>query len=214
MFGLYAAGIVERAGDFASLPSLSCWRDYEPSPFMHGTARLQAAAREEHRASASICAPRRSSSRRHHDLLDDGADLVPCLFPAAASGRRGPAINYSLAAMIGHADPAGARAARLQLANRGRADPRHGGTRSRGRGPRHGLCDRRRQGAPRSRSDRCLPANWSLATALALLVWYIFAPQCASTLAVIRRETGSWKWMAVTFSYMLALAYIAVLPRL
>ena len=37
----------------------------------------------------------------------------------------------------------------------------------------------------------------------------IFAPQCASTLAVIRRETGSWKWMAVTFGYMLALAYIA-----
>jgi ferrous iron transport protein B len=53
-----------------------------------------------------------------------------------------------------------------------------------------------------------LASNWSLATALSLLVWYIFAPQCASTLAVIRRETGSWKWMAVTFSYMLVLAYI------
>jgi ferrous iron transport protein B len=44
-----------------------------------------------------------------------------------------------------------------------------------------------------------------------LLVWYIFAPQCASTLAVIRRETGSWKWMAVTFAYMLALAYMGSL---
>jgi ferrous iron transport protein B len=53
-----------------------------------------------------------------------------------------------------------------------------------------------------------LSNNWSLATALSLLVWYIFAPQCASTLAVIRRETGSWKWMAVTFAYMLALAYV------
>jgi ferrous iron transport protein B len=42
-----------------------------------------------------------------------------------------------------------------------------------------------------------------------LLVWYIFAPQCASTLAVIKRETGSWRWMAITFGYMLALAYIA-----
>ena len=42
-----------------------------------------------------------------------------------------------------------------------------------------------------------------------MLAWYIFAPQCASTLAVIRRETGSWKWMAVTFAYMLALAYVA-----
>ena len=54
-----------------------------------------------------------------------------------------------------------------------------------------------------------LASNWSLATALALLVWYIFAPQCASTLAVIKRETGSWRWMAITFGYMLALAYVA-----
>jgi ferrous iron transport protein B len=44
-----------------------------------------------------------------------------------------------------------------------------------------------------------------------LLAWYIFAAQCASTSAVIRRETGSWKWMAVTFGYMLALAYAASL---
>ena len=56
-----------------------------------------------------------------------------------------------------------------------------------------------------------LATKWSLATALSLLAWYIFAPQCASTLAVIRRETGSWKWMAVTFAYMLALAYLASL---
>ena len=55
----------------------------------------------------------------------------------------------------------------------------------------------------------CSPQNWSLATALSLLVWYIFAPQCASTLAVIKRETGSWRWMAITFGYMLALAYLA-----
>jgi ferrous iron transport protein B len=41
--------------------------------------------------------------------------------------------------------------------------------------------------------------------------WYIFAAQGASTSAVIRRETGSWKWMAVTFGYMLALAYAASL---
>ena len=53
--------------------------------------------------------------------------------------------------------------------------------------------------------------QWSLGTALALLAWYVFAPQCASTLAVIRRETGSWKWMWVTFFYMLALAYVAAL---
>ena len=54
---------------------------------------------------------------------------------------------------------------------------------------------------------QALAGKWSLATALALLAWYIFAPQCASTLAVIRRETGGWRWMFITFAYMLALAY-------
>ena len=56
-----------------------------------------------------------------------------------------------------------------------------------------------------------LAQQWSLATALSLLAWYVFAPQCASTLAVIRRETGSWKWMAVSFGYMITLAYLAAL---
>jgi ferrous iron transport protein B len=58
---------------------------------------------------------------------------------------------------------------------------------------------------------QALANKWTLATALSMLAWYIFAPQCASTLAVIKRETGSWKWMAVTFFYMLALAYVASL---
>jgi ferrous iron transport protein B len=54
-----------------------------------------------------------------------------------------------------------------------------------------------------------LVAHWSLATALALLAWYVFAPQCASTLGVVKRETASWKWTAFLFGYMLALAYAA-----
>ena len=54
-----------------------------------------------------------------------------------------------------------------------------------------------------------LATKRSLATALAFLAWYVFAPQCASTLAVIKRETGGWRWMWITFFYMLALAYIA-----
>ncbi|MFO1084872.1 MAG: ferrous iron transporter B [Reyranellaceae bacterium] len=58
---------------------------------------------------------------------------------------------------------------------------------------------------------QAIAGQWSLATALALLAWYVFAPQCASTLAVIRRETGGWKWMWVTFFYMLGLAYVAAL---
>src|SRR6266545_6077290 len=58
---------------------------------------------------------------------------------------------------------------------------------------------------------QAIAGQWSLGTALALLAWYVFAPQCASTLAVIRRETGGWKWMWITFAYMLALAYAAAL---
>jgi ferrous iron transport protein B len=54
-----------------------------------------------------------------------------------------------------------------------------------------------------------LAHQWPLASALAFLVWYVFAPQCMSTLAVIRRETGSWFWPGVTFAYMLTLAYAA-----
>jgi ferrous iron transport protein B len=49
--------------------------------------------------------------------------------------------------------------------------------------------------------------DWSLATALSLLVWYILACQCLSTLAVTRRETNSWRWPAVMLGYMTVLAY-------
>ncbi len=51
--------------------------------------------------------------------------------------------------------------------------------------------------------------QWSLATALSLLVWYIFAPQCLSTLAVVKRETASWRYPIIMATYLFALAYIA-----
>jgi ferrous iron transport protein B len=53
--------------------------------------------------------------------------------------------------------------------------------------------------------------DWSLATALSLLVWYVLACQCLSTLAVARRETNSWRWPAFQFAYMSLLAYAASL---
>ena len=53
--------------------------------------------------------------------------------------------------------------------------------------------------------------SWSLATALSLLAWYVFAPQCLSTLAVIRRETNSVKTMAAAAGYLFGLAYLASL---
>jgi len=129
-------------------------------------------------------------------------------FPRPPADAAGPAINYSLAAVIGHAlAPVlapigfnwqigvalipGMAAREVAVAALGTVYAIEGGK------------DAAEQ------IGAALASKWSLATALAMLAWYIFAPQCASTLATIRRETGSWKWMAVTFGYMLALAYAA-----
>ena len=56
-----------------------------------------------------------------------------------------------------------------------------------------------------------IAAQWSLATALSLLAWYVFAPQCMSTLAVIKRETNSWRNVWIAAGYLFALAYLASL---
>ena len=52
-----------------------------------------------------------------------------------------------------------------------------------------------------------IAAQWGLPTALALLAWFVFAPQCLSTLAAIRRETGGWRMVALTAAYLFVLAY-------
>jgi ferrous iron transport protein B len=120
----------------------------------------------------------------------------------------GPAINYSFAGMIGHGiEPLlrpigftwqiavalipGMAAREVAVAALGTVYAVSGGEGA--TGPLAGV----------------LQAHWSLATALSLLAWYVFAPQCASTLGVIKRETNSWIWPTVTFFYMLALAYAA-----
>lgn len=51
--------------------------------------------------------------------------------------------------------------------------------------------------------------SWSLATALSLLAWFVFAPQCISTLATVRRETNSWRYPVIMAIYLFALAYLA-----
>ncbi len=51
--------------------------------------------------------------------------------------------------------------------------------------------------------------SWSLATALSLLAWYVFAPQCLATLAAVKRETGGWTMPLVMAAYLFALAYVA-----
>ena len=60
----------------------------------------------------------------------------------------------------------------------------------------------------RSLGDR-LKDQWPLPTALAFLAWFIFAPQCISTIAVTRRETNGWKWPLFMVGYLFVLAYVA-----
>lgn len=64
------------------------------------------------------------------------------------------------------------------------------------------------EAAAQSLTER-LSGRWSLATALAFLAWFVFAPQCISTIAVTRRETNSWRWPLFMVGYLFALAYAA-----
>ena len=54
-----------------------------------------------------------------------------------------------------------------------------------------------------------LSSSWTLPMALAFLMWFVFAPQCLSTLAVMRKETHGWKWPIFAFTYLFILAYVA-----
>src|SRR6266702_4444167 len=125
-------------------------------------------------------------------------------FPRPPEGATGPAIDYSLAAILGKwLEPVlapvgfnwqitvalipGMAAREVAVASLGTVYAIEGGKEA------------------AEQIGLALASKWSLATALSLLVWYIFAPQCASTLAVIRRETGGWRFMAITFTYMLVL---------
>ena len=133
---------------------------------------------------------------------------VLATFPYAPEGAPGPAINYSFAGMIGHAmlpifAPIGftwemAVALIPGMAAREVAVGALGTVYSVAGENEAGLA-------------AALAAKWSLASALAFLAWYIFAPQCLSTLAVVKRETGGWFWVFVMFGYMTGLAYVAAL---
>ena len=52
-----------------------------------------------------------------------------------------------------------------------------------------------------------IAGSWSLATALSLLAWYVYAPQCLSTLVTVRRETNSWRYPLLMTGYLFAMAY-------
>ncbi len=132
-------------------------------------------------------------------------------FPAAPAGYAGPAIDYSLAGRIGHAlqyvfAPIGFNwqiciALVPGLAAREVAVSSLATV--------YALSAGADQAA--GQLQPLIAAQWPLATALSLLAWYVFAPQCLSTLAVIRRETNSVKTMAIAAGYLFALAYLASL---
>ena len=132
-------------------------------------------------------------------------------FPGKPVGAVGPAINYSIAGMVGHAlqpifAPIGfnwqIRVALIPgLTAREVAVSALGTVYSVA-----GADD-----TATTQLSHVVAGQWSLATALSLLAWYVFAPQCMSTLMVIRRETNSWKMVGITAGYLFALAYLASL---
>jgi ferrous iron transport protein B len=207
MFGLYTAGIFSALG-VSFVAKYLFWRVDPSPPFM-----LEMPDYKLPRLKSVLLG---LYTRAHMFLKRAGTTIFSMMvvvwflasFPRPPAGASGPAIGYSLAAMIGRvlhpllapvgfnwqisvALIPGMAAREVAVAALGTVYSISGGA------------DASRQ------IGHVLAGQWSLATALAFLAWYIFAPQCASTLAVIRRETGSWKWMAVTFGYMLVLAYIA-----
>ncbi len=209
MFGLYAVGIASALG-VSFLIKFFMLRDYAPAPFMlelpdYKMPRLKSIA-------IGVYTRAKMFLQRAGTTIFSMMVLIWFLasFPPPPAGAEGPAINYSLAAMIGKTiEPLlaplgfnwqiavalipGMAAREVAVAALGTVYAIEGGKEA------------------AEQIGQVLATKWSLATALSLLAWYIFAPQCASTLAVIRRETGSSKWMAVTFGYMLALAYVASL---
>ena len=54
-----------------------------------------------------------------------------------------------------------------------------------------------------------IASTWGLPTSLSLLAWYVFAPQCLATLAAVKRETNSWRYVWIMTGYLFGLAYLA-----
>ena len=209
MFGLYAAGIMSALGVSFVAKHFFLREDHTP-PFMLEMPAYKLPSLRS--VAIGLYTRAKIFLQRAGTTIFAMMVLIWFLasFPRPPEGAEGPAINFSLAATIGDAlQPVlapvgfnwqisvalipGMAAREVAVAALGTVYAIEGGKEA------------------AEQIGQVLAGKWSLATALALLVWYIFAPQCASTLAMIRRETGSWRWMAITFGYMLALAYIASL---
>jgi ferrous iron transport protein B len=207
MFGLYAAGIVSALG-VSALAKFLFWRESPTPPFMLELPDYKLPRPRS--VLMGVYTRAKMFVHRAGTTIFSMMVLIWFLasFPRPPAGATGPAIDYSIASWIGHAlEPVlapigfnwqinialipGMAAREVAVAALGTVYAIEGGKEN------------------ASQIGQALAHHWPLATALSVLVWYIFAPQCASTLAVIKRETGSWRWMALTFGYMLGLAYIA-----
>ena len=207
MFGLYTAGIASALG-MSWLFNRFLWRREPSEPFM---LELPDYKRPVLRNIALGLVQRGQIFLKRAGTTIFAMMVVIwflCSVPPAPPGATEPAINYSLAARIGQVmEPVlrpvgfnwqidvalvpGMAAREVAVAALGTVYAIEGADENRGE------------------LGCILTAHWSLATALALLAWYVFAPQCASTLGVVRRETNSRKWTLFLFSYMLGLAYLA-----
>ena len=132
-------------------------------------------------------------------------------FPYPPEGATGPAIDYSFAGMIGHfiqplLAPIGFNW-QMSIALVPGMAAREVAVAALGTVYAVGDVD----GAGQTALATILQAQWSLATGLSFLAWYVFAPQCVATLGVVKRETNGWLWPTVMFAYMFALAYAASL---
>ncbi len=207
LFGLYAAGVVAACVVAWCIKRFWTRRSYQPlmlelPPYRRPSLRSLALGLWE-RAAIFL--------RRVGTIIFALTVVLWFLasFPAPPDGATGPAIQYSLAGQLGHAlqtvfAPIGFNwqisiALVPGLAAREVAVGALGTV--------YALSTTGDEVA-----DSLLPViaqQWSLATAYALLAWYVFAPQCLSTLAAVRRETNSWRYPLLMAVYLFALAYLA-----
>ncbi len=206
MFGLYAAGIVSALA-VSFIARRIFWRNYPAEPFLLELPDYKIPQTKS--VLIGLATRAKAFLKRAGTTIFSMVVMIWFLasFPRPPVGATDPAIDYSLASIIGHAIAPllahvgfnwqiavalipGMAAREVAVASLGTVYA------VQGKGSEEQL-------------GHILASQWSLATALALLAWYVFAPQCASTLAVIKRETGGWSPMLITFFYMLALAYAA-----
>ncbi|MGH6958235.1 MAG: ferrous iron transport protein B [Caulobacteraceae bacterium] len=206
MFGLYAAGIVA-ALTVSFVIRKVFWRGAS-EPFLMELPAYKAP--EPLNVARLVWQRGEIFLKRAGTIIASMMVLIWALsqIPLPPPGAPGPAINYSFAGILGHAlqpllAPIGfswqmSVALIPGLAAREVAVGALGTVYAVGGG----------EGATGALVTT-LANHWTLASALAFLAWYVFAPQCASTLAVVKRETNSWKWPTIMFGYMVTLAYIA-----